>query len=167
MKRLAIFVLCMLIPMALSGQTKSDSTAVLSGIEFTIVDNDTQLTVIQGDTVELRVIEVTTLNDGDPLPPTDIFLYHIRALYEDGATEDLKQNDPLSFVEGAKIVVEADLTAKVGLHTIRAWVTRLKPSGAAGENNIPSVFTVLKLKVDPRIDNRPPARLIITIHPKS
>jgi hypothetical protein len=146
MKKLIVFI-CLLMTTSLIGQTF--------------------LTVIEGDTIELRVTEVTTLVDGDPLPSGDLFVYHIHLLYEDGSQEELKHNALLEFSdEGKDIIIEANATNKVGTHKIEAWAVRRKPSGSGGDNNIAGGKAILDLIVKARIDNRPPARLIITIHPK-
>ncbi len=127
----------------------------------------TSLTVTEGDTIELRVTEVTTLDDGSPIPSGDLLVYHIHLLYESGGQEEIKHNALLEFPDGGKdIIVEANATTKVGTHKIEAWAVRRKPSGSGGDNNIAAEKSILILIVEPRIDNRAPGKLIITIHPK-
>ncbi len=130
------------------------------------------LTVMQGDVIELHATQVTTLAAKDGLdaggvPDGDILLYHIHILYEDGFEEQIKHNDPMQFPSGANIIVEANATGMVGTHIIEAWSVRIKPTSSGGENNIAAQKTILTLTVEANIDNRPPAKWIIIIQPKT
>ncbi len=129
------------------------------------------LTVMQGDVIEFHATQVTTLAAKDGLaggdiPSGDVLRYHIHIKYVDGSEEPLIHNSLMEFPDGANIIVEANATGMVGTHIIEAWSVRIKPQGSGGENNIPAQKTILTLTVEPIIDDRPPAKWIITIQPK-
>lgn len=135
------------------------------------VFGQTSLTVMQGDVIQFLATQVTTLAAKDGLaggviPSGDILLYHIHIIYDDGSEGQFIHNDPMQFPSGTNIIIEANATGKVGTHRIEAWSVRIKPSSSGGENNIVAEKTILTLTVEANIDNRPPAKWIITIHPK-
>lgn len=137
----------------------------LLSLSFPLFGQDS-LMVTQGDTIEFHATEVTTLEDGTPVPAGDVLRYYVHIFYEDGTWEQLIHDDLMQYPSGSNIIVEADATSKIGTHRIEAWVIRVKPPGAGGELNIPSEKTILTLTVEQSIDNRPPATWIITIHKK-
>lgn len=120
------------------------------------------LTVKEGDIIEFRATEVTTLDDGNSMPAGDVLLYQIQIIYENGIIDKLLQNDPMQFVDGTNIIVESNATKIIGAHRIEAWVDRVRANGS-----ISSEKTILSLTVEEKIDNRAPAKWIITIHPKA
>ncbi len=141
-------------------------TALLVMLMAISVFGQTSLTVMQGDVIEFHATQVATLEDGDPVPASDFIFYNIHIFYENGESEQLLNNSPMQFPNGTTIIVESDATAKIGTHGIEAWPVRVKPSGAGGMLTIEAEKTILILTVEQDIDNRTPAKWIISIHPK-